>query len=275
MVFIHVQTACFHDEYLQAFNQDNVSLIDTNAKGVERISENGVVANGEEYPVDILAYSTGFLPGNPLERFSGITITGRGGQTLEEKFKDGPITLHGLYTRGFPNYFMFQTTQSGVNANFTYTIDTGSQHVASLVAKCKKEGIKSVEPKVNNISTVEFRVSTLKDLQRRQRRSGWRWFWMGIKGWYIISVVVLLVILTMRARSLMMWLVGLFSRVARQGGRDCWRIGERMGSWKGWKGVTVMTIKCLENREIELQKFALQKQDITFRSLNTLKQDSI
>jgi hypothetical protein len=48
-----------------------------------------------------------------------------------------------------------------------------------------------------------------------------------------------------------------------------------MGSWKGWKGVTVMTIKCLENREIELQKFALQKQDITFRSLNTLKQDSI
>ena len=41
---------------------------------------------------------------------------------------------------------MFQTTQSGVNANFTYTIDTGSQHMASLVAKCKEEGIKSVEP---------------------------------------------------------------------------------------------------------------------------------
>jgi hypothetical protein len=97
---------------------------------VEQISEHGVVANGEEYKVDILVYSTGFLPGNPLERFSGITITGRGGQTLEEKFKDGPITLHGLYTRGFPNDFMFQTTQSGVNANFTYTIDTGSQHMA-------------------------------------------------------------------------------------------------------------------------------------------------
>lgn len=137
---------CFHAEYLQTFNQGNVSLIDTNAKGIERISEHGVVANGEEYKVDILVCSTGFLPGNPLERFSGITIKGRDGQTLEEKFKDGPITLYGLYTRGFPNYFMFQTTQSGVNASFTYTIDTGSQHMASLVAKCKKEGIKSVEP---------------------------------------------------------------------------------------------------------------------------------
>jgi cyclohexanone monooxygenase len=137
---------CFHDEYLQTFNQPNVSLVDTDAKGVERISERGVVANGEEYAVDIIVYSTGFIPGNPLERFSGITITGRGGQTLEEKFKDGPITLHGLYTRGFPNYFMFQTSQAGVNANFTYTLDTGAQHVASLVAKCKKEGIKSVEP---------------------------------------------------------------------------------------------------------------------------------
>jgi hypothetical protein len=61
------------------------------------------VANGGEYNVDILVSSTGFLPGNPLEPFSGITIRGRDGQTLEDKFKDGPITLHELYTRGFPN----------------------------------------------------------------------------------------------------------------------------------------------------------------------------
>jgi hypothetical protein len=54
---------------------------------------------------------------------------------------------------------MFQTTQSGVNANFMYTIDTGSQHMAFLVAKCEKEWIKSIEP------TVEGEEKWLKVIQ--------------------------------------------------------------------------------------------------------------
>jgi hypothetical protein len=54
---------CFHDEYLQAFNQDNVSLIDTNAKGVERISENGVVANGGNILFIFLSIRLGSCPG--------------------------------------------------------------------------------------------------------------------------------------------------------------------------------------------------------------------
>ena len=51
---------CFHDSYLPAFNSSNVTLVDTDGQGVERITPNGVVANGVEHEVDCIVFSTGF-----------------------------------------------------------------------------------------------------------------------------------------------------------------------------------------------------------------------
>ena len=50
---------CFHDEYLQAFNAPGTHLVDTDGKGVERITENGVVVAGVEYEVDCIIYASG------------------------------------------------------------------------------------------------------------------------------------------------------------------------------------------------------------------------
>ena len=57
---------CFHDEYLQAFNAPGTHLIDTDGKGVERITEKGVVAGGVEYEVDCIIYASGFEVGTEL-----------------------------------------------------------------------------------------------------------------------------------------------------------------------------------------------------------------
>src|SRR5215510_13543292 len=54
---------CFHDEYLQAFNRDNVTLVDTRGLGVERITEHGVVVEGMEHELDCLIFATGFEVG--------------------------------------------------------------------------------------------------------------------------------------------------------------------------------------------------------------------
>ena len=34
---------CFHDEYLQTFNNPNVELVDTDGKGLEEIYEGGII----------------------------------------------------------------------------------------------------------------------------------------------------------------------------------------------------------------------------------------
>ena len=71
---------CFHDEYLQTFNRDNVTLVDTRGMGVERITADGVVVDGAEHDVDCLIFATGFEVGTDYSRRTGFEIVGRDGR---------------------------------------------------------------------------------------------------------------------------------------------------------------------------------------------------
>ena len=65
---------CFHDEYLQTFNRPNVTLVDTDGKGIERITQRGIVAGGVEYELDCIIYASGFEVGTPMERRAGYEV---------------------------------------------------------------------------------------------------------------------------------------------------------------------------------------------------------
>ncbi|MEW5687732.1 MAG: NAD(P)/FAD-dependent oxidoreductase [Pseudomonadota bacterium] len=137
---------CFHDEYLATFNRPNVHLIDTNGQGVERITETGVVANGQEYELDCLIYATGFEVGTDYTRRSGYELHGRDGLTLTEKWRNGAETLHGLLSRGFPNCFIVSNVQSGFSANFPHMINEQSKHIAYVIKNAGERQARVVEP---------------------------------------------------------------------------------------------------------------------------------
>ncbi|SEB14840.1 MULTISPECIES: NAD(P)/FAD-dependent oxidoreductase [unclassified Mycobacterium] len=136
---------CFHDEYLQTFNRDNVTLVDTRGRGVEKISARGVVVDGTEYPLDCLIFATGFEVGTDYTRRTGFEVIGRDGKTLTEKWSDGVRTLHGLHVNGFPNCFIASIAQSGFTVNFPYLIDTQSRHTAWVIAWALKNDITKLE----------------------------------------------------------------------------------------------------------------------------------
>jgi cyclohexanone monooxygenase len=114
-------------------------------KGVEAITEKGVVANGVEYELDCIVYATGFEVGTAFTQRSGYELHGRGGQTLTEKWQDGVSTLHGLYSRGFPNCFIISNTQSGFTANFPHMINEQSRHIAYVLKHCADHQVRLVE----------------------------------------------------------------------------------------------------------------------------------
>ncbi len=124
---------CFHDQYLQTFNRDNVTLVDTEGQGVERITESGVVVAGVENPVDCIVYATGFEVGTGFQRVSGFEIYGRDGLSLSDKWADGIRTLHGMHIHGFPNCFMMSTIQGGFTVNYSHMLDEVATHVAHIV----------------------------------------------------------------------------------------------------------------------------------------------
>ena len=131
----------FNDEYLETFNRDNVELIDvSDSKGVERITENGVVAGGVEYQVDCIIYATGFEITTSAHRRVDFDTIGRGGKSLYEHWADGFRTLHGLASHGFPNWFTIGINQNGLSPNMTAMFDDQAVHVAYVVDEVKRRG---------------------------------------------------------------------------------------------------------------------------------------
>ncbi|KAI8635410.1 FAD/NAD(P)-binding domain-containing protein [Xylariaceae sp. FL1651] len=130
----------FSDMYLQAFNNPNVHLIDTDGKGCDSITPDSVVANGTEYPLDVLVLSTGYRSpsvdgGDPSIR-AGVKVYGRGRRDLSEKIAtNGVATIFGVASNGFPNLFWLGPAQAGVSANHSQVLDQLAQVSAYMVGE--------------------------------------------------------------------------------------------------------------------------------------------
>ena len=136
----------FNDEYLDTFNRDNVHLIDvSDTKGVERITENAVVANGTAYEVDCIIYATGFEITTAAHRRVDFDTIGRNGQSLYEHWRDGFRTLHGLSSHGFPNWFTIGINQNGLSPNMTSMFDDQAVHVSYIINEVKRRGLQVAE----------------------------------------------------------------------------------------------------------------------------------
>ena len=137
---------CFHDDYLPTFNRDNVHLIDTDGKGIDEITERGIIANGELVELDCIIFATGFEVGTDYTRRSGYDLVGKGGLKLSDKWADGMRSLHGLHTRGFPNLFIISNAQAAFTTNFPHAMDESAQHIGYIVNQCLSGNISMIEP---------------------------------------------------------------------------------------------------------------------------------
>ena len=137
---------CFHDDYLPTFNRDNVHLIDTDGKGIDEITEQGIIANGELVELDCIIFATGFEVGTDYTRRSGYDLVGKGGLKLSDKWADGMRSLHGLHTRGFPNLFIISNAQAAFTTNFPHAMDESAQHIGYIVNQCLSGNISMIEP---------------------------------------------------------------------------------------------------------------------------------
>ena len=136
----------FNDDYLPTFNRPNVTLVDTDGRGVERVTERGVVAGGVEYEVDCIVFGTGFEVGTDYAGRAGFDLVGRDGLRLADKWGRQVSSFQGLTSRGFPNCFFMGSVQSGVSPNFTELYDEQSRHVGYVVGEAERRGVRRVEP---------------------------------------------------------------------------------------------------------------------------------
>jgi cyclohexanone monooxygenase len=116
---------CVDTGYYDVYNRANVTLVDISATPIERITATGIRTSAADYPCDAIIYALGFdaMTGT----LGKIAITGRGGETLAQKWGDGPVTNLGLMVAGFPNFFMI--TGPGSPSVLTNMVMAIEQHV--------------------------------------------------------------------------------------------------------------------------------------------------
>ncbi|MCH7708746.1 MAG: 4-hydroxyacetophenone monooxygenase, partial [Myxococcales bacterium] len=158
--------------YWPAFSRDNVELV---TDGIAQITEDGIeTVDGRLHPADVIVLATGFALGLANAPFS---ITGLGGRSLDEVWKDGAVAYKGVTVHGFPNWFIMMgpNTGPGHTSVLVYTerqIDYALQAIRKIIGLDLKH--------VDVHQEVQDRYN--EKIQKRMKYTAWT---SGCNSWYL------------------------------------------------------------------------------------------
>lgn len=139
-----VQRVPLETNYYEAYNRDNVHLVDLEETPIVEITPAGIRTTDGERPFDVIVYATGFdaITGS----FDRIDITGAQGRKLRDAWADDPDTYLGLFVPGFPNLFLLTGPQGASNAtNFPRAIEATVDWTTELFEHLRRHGYDRVE----------------------------------------------------------------------------------------------------------------------------------
>jgi cation diffusion facilitator CzcD-associated flavoprotein CzcO len=141
---IGTKRVCLDSGYYEAFNRDDVTLVDLRREPIERIAPEGVLTSKRDIPLDAIVYATGFdaMTG----ALDAIDIRGRDGRALKAEWADGPRTLLGVQSAGFPNLFFVTGPGSpSVLSNVIVCIEQHVDWIAGALAHLRARGLDQME----------------------------------------------------------------------------------------------------------------------------------
>ncbi|MEU0545357.1 NAD(P)-binding domain-containing protein [Nocardia sp. NPDC005978] len=161
------------NRYYPALTRENVTVVTAPITG---ITETGVrTGDGVDHPADIIVYGTGF---QVADKFHGRNLTGAGGRTVRQLWRDGPQAYLGLAAHGLPNYFLLVGPNSGVgNQSIVFMIEAQARYIAQLLTTMRDREATRVEVKAH----VQQQFNRM--LQHRSR--GTVWTTGGCRSWYL------------------------------------------------------------------------------------------
>lgn len=178
--FVITKRPILENGYFEAFNRDNVSLVDLREDPIERFSETSVVTASGEHPIDMLVLATGYdaISGSMLR----LDPRGRGNIRLKERWKDGFHNYLGLTIHGFPNLFMIHGPGSpGVFYNMPLGAERQIAWIGDLVRHLEEHGQATAEPTAASEAAWSAEVSALANATLFPRTDSW-WTGANIEG---------------------------------------------------------------------------------------------
>ncbi len=167
-----VQRVPLETQYFEAYNRDNVHLVDIGETPIVRVTETGLATTDRDFDFDIIVYATGFdaITG----AFDRIDIRGVAGERLAEKWKDGPSTFLGMMIHGFPNLLMPSGPQSAsATTNFPRGIETGVNWCTNLLEYVRKHDIVRADPSLQAEQDWSAKVTKMYSAVLMRKAKSW------------------------------------------------------------------------------------------------------
>lgn len=142
---IGAKRLCVDSNYFETFNRRNVELVHVRRTPIRRVTPTGVETSAGADALDTLVFATGFdaITGALL----AIDIRGRGGVTLRDQWRSGPLTHLGVMSGGFPNLFMITGPGSpSVLGNVLVHIEQHVEWIGDCIRWIRERGLATVEP---------------------------------------------------------------------------------------------------------------------------------
>ncbi len=158
--------------YFEAYNRDNVELVDITETPIERITAAGIQTAAAHFDLDVIVYATGFdaITGG----FDRMDVRGAGDLTLREKWRNGPSTYLGLMTHGFPNLLMVAGPQSvSGSTNFPRAIEGAVDWVTTLLEHARAQGHTRLEARPEGEQAWVDQVVQAHERMLARRSQGW------------------------------------------------------------------------------------------------------
>lgn len=142
---IFARRPCLDTNYYEAFNRDNVMLVDCLKEPIVEITERGIRTGARDVDLDIIIAATGYdgLTGAMM----AVDIWGQQGRSLREKWANGAHSHLGLMMEGFPNLFMI----AGANgpsalANYLILNEQNADWICACIDYMQSHGHRTIVP---------------------------------------------------------------------------------------------------------------------------------
>ena len=138
---------CLDTGYYEAFNREDVRLVDLRKTPLDSMDTNGVNTTDEHFDFDVVVYATGF------DAMTGavtrVDIRGLDGKKLADEWEGGPQNYLGLCVSGFPNFYVVTGPGSpSVLSNMMVSIEQHIEWIADLMQYMRDNDKSTVDPSI-------------------------------------------------------------------------------------------------------------------------------
>jgi len=142
---IGARRLCTDPGFYDAFNRDNVDLVDVKADPIVEVYDKGIrTESGATYEFDVLVLATGFQA--MMGALTKMDIVGTGGRLLRDQWANGPEAHLGLAITGFPNlFYQVGPLSTGSLASMIQGNEVQTDWLADLLVHARKQHIDRIE----------------------------------------------------------------------------------------------------------------------------------